>query len=47
MDIIEEAELAVAKLQAIVREDMAKAEQEWQDKKKPNVERLRALGMIN
>lgn len=47
MDILQEAELMVDELRTIVRADMAKAQQEYLDSKKPNKERLRALGMLN
>ncbi len=47
MDLIEQAEQEMETLRAIVRSDMAKAEQEYQDSKKPNYERLRAMGMMD
>jgi hypothetical protein len=46
MDIVREAELAIERLQAQVREQIAKNMEEDANRNKPNLERLRALGMI-
>ena len=47
MDIIKEAELAIERLQAQVRAEIEKNKAEWEASRKPNLERLRALGMLN
>ena len=47
VDILQEAEAMVSELRTIVQADMAKAQQEYLDSKKPNTERLRALGLLN
>jgi len=45
MDILEEAELAIARLTADVREQIAKNKAEDENRTKPNLDRLKALGM--
>jgi len=46
MDIVTEAELAIERLQAQVREQIAKNKEEDENRNKPNIERLQALGML-
>lgn len=46
MDIVAEAELAIERLQAQVREQIAKNKEEDENRNKPNTERLQALGML-
>lgn len=47
MDIVAEAELAIERLQASVREQIARNLEEDANRNKPNLERLKALGMID
>jgi hypothetical protein len=47
MDLLEEAEAMVANLQKIVRAEIEQAKEDWDKARKPNTDRLRALGMIS
>lgn len=47
MDIMQEAEIAVMELQERIVAEREQAIQEWENSRKPNKERLRALGMID